>query len=262
MVNIKVVFIGFIFSLAFVSCVNTKNFRYFQDLSDTTKVHTLSVHPYVPVKIQVNDQVQVIISSLSPDASQFFNLMTSVRVSGAEGTSTQTSFQNVYAVAANGTVTLPVLGDLQAEGLTLDELKEKLLLLLQDYLKDVIVSVRIVNFKVTLIGQVGKPQVLLVDGDRINVLQALGMAGDMSGYGNRINVKVMRTVKDSLKVGFLDFTKSKIVESQFFHLQQNDIVYVEPIKSASLKSESFAFWIPIVLSIVSTIFLITWRLSR
>jgi len=248
--------------LMMASCTNTKHFRYFQDLSDTTQMHTLSLHPSMPVKVQVNDQVQVIISSVSPEASQFFNLMTSVKVSGAEGTTSQTSFQNVYSVEANGKVTLPVLGDKMVEGLTTEEFRNQLLLELKEYLKDPIVSVRIVNFKVTIIGQVGRPQVLNVDGDRINVLQALGMAGDMSVYGNRTNVKVMRTVKDSMKVGFLDFTQSKMVESPFFHLQQNDLVYVEPIKSTSLKSETFVFWVPIILSLVTTIALLFWRFSR
>lgn len=242
----------FLLSIFFCSCVNTKQFRYFQDISDTSAIQSLYIPTGSPLKIQVNDQLQVIISSESPDASKPFII----------ATSSNPLLQNVYAVGLNGKVTMPVLGDIQAAGLTTDEFKNLLITGLTDYLKSPIISVRIVNFKVTVIGEFNRPQVLLVDGERLNVLQALGMAGDMSLYGNRKNVKVMRTVKDSIKVGYLDFTSTKIVESPYFQLQQNDVVYIEPLKSKSLKGESFAFWIPIILSIVSTVFLITWRLSR
>ncbi len=251
-----------LYCFSLFSCTNGKQMAYFQDLGDTTKMHTVNTYPYEPVKLQPNDQVQIIISSASPEATQFFNLMTSVKVSGVEGISSQSSFQNVYPVDMNGFITMPVLGDLNAVGLTTEELKNKLMGLLKDYLKEPIVSVRLMNFKVTIIGEVTRPQVIPVDGEKINVLQALGLAGDMSIYGNRVNVKVMRNINDSMQVGFLNFNTSKSFQSPFFQLRQNDVVYVEPYKTKSLRSESFSFWVPIILSVVTTITLIAWRLGN
>jgi len=249
-------------SFYLVSCTNGKQMAYFQDLADTTKIHSISTYPYTPVELQPNDQVQIIISSASPEASQFFNLMSSVKVSGVEGISTQTSFQNVYGVDMKGIISMPVLGDLNAIGVTTEQLKDRLVTQLKDYLKDPIVSVRLVNFKVTIIGEVNRPQVIPVDGEKINVLQALGLAGDMSIYGNRVNVKVMRNLNDSMKVGFLNFNSTKAFQSPFFQLHQNDVVYVEPYKTKSLRSESFSFWVPIILSVVTTVTLIAWRLGN
>jgi polysaccharide export outer membrane protein len=241
------------------SCINSKKLAYFQDLSDTSKIYNIGLYPSQPIRFASNDQLQIIISSQSPEASQFFNLMTSVSTAGVAGVGAERSFQNLYIIDANGFITLPVLGDIQCIGLSGDELKKEMKIRLKDYLVDPIITVRLTNFRVTVMGEVAKPVVVPVEGERINVLQALGAAGDMSIYSNRFNVKVMRTTNDTMQVAHLDFNKSTFIQSPFFQLKQNDVVYVEPSKTKGLRSEGFAFWLPLVLSTITALSLLLLR---
>jgi polysaccharide biosynthesis/export protein len=251
----------YLLSLMFTSCINSKQLSYFQDLSDTSKIYKIGLYPPQPFKFSTNDQLQIIISSQSPEASQFFNLMTSVNTAGVAGVGMERSFQNLYIVDANGIITLPVLGEIKCAGQTNDELKNELRLRLKDYLVDPIITVRITNFQVTVIGEVTRPVVVPVVGERINVLQALGAAGDMSIYSKRFNVKVMRNINDTMQVANLDFNKSSVMQSPFFQLMQNDVVYVEPHLSKGLRGESFAFWVPIILSSITAIGLFILRIN-
>lgn len=248
-------------SSVMTSCINSKKLAYFQDLSDTSKIYNIGLYPAKPISFVPNDQLQIIISSQSPEASQFFNLMTSVSTAGVAGLGTERSFQNIYTVSPNGTITLPVLGEINCNGLTSDELKGVLKLKLKDYLLDPIIGIRLTNFKVTVIGEVARPVVVPVEGERINVLQALGAAGDMSIYSNRYNVKVMRNLNDTMQVASLDFNKSTFMKSPYFQLRQNDVIYVEPSKSKGLRSEGFAFWLPLVLSAITAISLFISRVN-
>lgn len=243
------------------SCINSKKLAYFQDLSDTSKVYNVGLYPSKPITFMPNDQLQIIISSQSPEASQFFNLMTSVSTAGVAGLSTERSYQNIYTVSGDGNITMPVLGEIPCKGLSSDELKAVLKLKLKDYLLDPIIGIRLTNFKVTVIGEVTRPVVVPVEGEKINVLQALGAAGDMSIYSNRYNVKVMRNIDDTMQVASLDFNKSSFMKSPYFQLRQNDVIYVEPSKSKGLRSEGFAFWIPIVLSAITAISLFMSRVN-
>jgi polysaccharide biosynthesis/export protein len=245
--------------LSLTSCINSKKLAYFQDISDTSKIYNIGLYPSQPIRFAPNDQLQIIISSQSPEASQFFNLMTSVNVAGVAGIGSEKSFQNLYIVDASGAITLPVLGEIKCVGLTGDELKKEVKDRLKDYLVDPIITVRLTNFKVTVMGEVTRPVVVPVEGEKINVLQALGAAGDMSIYSNRFNVKVMRTINDTMQVAHLDFNKSTFLQSPYFQLRQNDVVYVEPSKSKGLRSEGFAFWLPLVLSAITAISLFISR---
>ncbi len=246
-------------SLLFLtSCKNTKQLAYFQDLSDTSRVHYVDLYPYEPLRLQPDDQVQITISSTAPEAAQFFNLMTAtptVPGSGVPGgvNMPSQSFQNIYAVNQQGFITLPVLGDKQVAGLTTDQLQKFLEGMLKDYLKDAVVSVRLTNFKVTVIGDVNRPVVVPVQGESINVLEALGAAGDMTVYANRFNVKVVRKTGGKMEVAHLNFNTSQSIQSPYFQLRQNDVVYVEPNKNKGMLGESWQFWVPVVTSVITLI---------
>ncbi len=242
------------------SCYNSKQLGYFQDLADTSKIHGVQMYPYEPLRLQPDDQIQINISSVSPEASQFFNLLVPTPTSSV-GTGSQ-SFQNIYSVNQEGLISMPVIGDIAVIGLTTEALRIKLKDMLQNYLKDAVVTVRFSNFRVTVIGEVGHPLVVPVQGERINVLEALGAAGDMTVYGKRFNVKVVRRSGDKLDVAHLDFNNSTAIRSPFFQLRQNDIIYVEPNKSKGLMSESWAVITPIVTSILSLIVISLTYLTR
>ncbi len=198
----------------------------------------------------VDDQVQISISSTSPEAAQFFNLTpATVGTTGTMGIATPSAtIMSVYSVSAHGNITLPVLGDMQVLGLTSEELKQKVYTALTPYLKDAVVSVKIVNFKVTVIGEVTRPVVVPVNGERLNVLEAIGAAGDMTPYSYRFNVKVLRKTADGTEVGHLNFNTSNMLLSPFYQLRQNDVVYVEPNKN-----KAFSETVPTIQRLVAIV---------
>lgn len=250
-----------------VSCSNSKQLPYFQDLSNTANVQKVPLAPFDPIRLQANDQLQITISSTSPEASQFFNLMTVSPSSAAvAGTTTASApsqnFANVYAIATNGNVTLPVLGEVVAAGLTTEGLRLKIDGLLTDYLKDAVVSVRLINFKVTVIGDVMRPVVVPVQGEGINVLEALGAAGDMTVFGKRSNVKVMRKVGAEMEVVHLNLNSSKAIQSPYFQLRQNDVVYVEPNKNKGILGEGWVLWVPVITSILSLVLVAVTTIAK
>jgi polysaccharide export outer membrane protein len=244
------------------SCQSTKQLGYFQDLNDTSNIHSVQMYPNEPLKLQPDDQVQINISSISPEASQFFNSLSLTPTSGISVNGTGQSFQNVYTINQQGAISLPVLGDLVVGGMTTDQLKFKITELLKDYLKDAVVSVRFNNFKVTVIGDVTRPIVIPVQGERINVLEALGAAGDMTVYGKRYNVKIVRQNNDKLDIAHLNMNSSLAMKSPYFQLRQNDVIYVEPTKSKGLLSEAGIVLIPAITSILTLITVIVTNLIR
>ncbi len=262
---IKFSWIGLILSLFLLtSCATSKQLPYFQDLSPDKAVTNLPTVPYESLRLQPNDELQITISSNSPEASQFFNL-TSVspggNTNGGLGVAQQSqSLINVYRVASSGVITMPVLGEIQAAGLTTEMLKAVIGTLLKDYLKEAVVTVNLTNFKVTVIGEVGRPIVVPVNGQTINVLEAVGAAGDMTVYGLRRSVRVIRKLPNgNTEVAVLDFNNSSVLKSPYFQLHQNDIVYIEPSKNKGLQGTRTSLLVPIITSLVSITAIIITR---
>lgn len=242
------------------SCTTSRQLPYFKDLPDNVPVSKINTTRYEPLKLQTNDEVQVTISSSSPEASQFFNLMAVSPAPSASDIAANNQAQgyiNLYRVSSDGAITLPVLGNIQAAGLSTEELKSSISEKLKDYLKDAIVTVRLTNFKVTVIGEVGNPIVIPVNGQTINVVEAVGAAGDMTVYGIRNNVRVIRKLPDgSTEVALLDFNKSDVLRSPWFQLRQNDIVYVQPNKSKGVLGTRTNVWVPIITAFFYTVAII------
>ncbi|CAN5502289.1 polysaccharide biosynthesis/export family protein [soil metagenome] len=231
-------------SVTLFSCKTSRQLAYFQDLTDTAKVQLVEQYPFQPLKVQVDDQLQILVTSSSPEASQFFNIS-----SGAVNAAA--AALNAYPVTVNGNITLPIIGEMQVLGLTTLEVKQKVFQALTPYLKDAVVSVRIINFKITVIGEVSGPVVVPVDRERINVLEAIGAAGDMTVYSKRYNVKVLRKGVNGMEVAHLNFNYSKIMQSPYFQLQQNDVVYVEPETTKGISAERATILLPIIASVTS-----------
>ncbi|MCG2618071.1 polysaccharide biosynthesis/export family protein [Terrimonas sp. NA20] len=246
------------------SCRTSKQLPYFQDLSDTATVQTIATAKAPPLSLQADDQVQVSISSPSAEATSFFNLITA-NPSPSTGTlsnssSVNQSFINVYVVSTEGRITMPILGDIQAAGLTLEQLRQKVVVALKPYLTNAIVSTRLINFKVTVIGEVSKPFTVPVNGEKINVIEAIGASGDMTVFGSRKKVKVIRKLPDgNTEVAKLDFNSSSVFQSPYFNLRQNDIVYVQPNKNKGFLADNTTFWASMILSVASILTIILTR---
>lgn len=142
---------------------------------------------------------------------------------------------NGYLVSEKGTIQFPVLGELCVEGLTRDSLERKIehLLMSGNYIYDPVVTVNLMNLRVSVIGEVSSPKELHVEGDRLTIFEALAMCGDMTIYGQRDKVVVLREENGKAKPIQIDMTKKSMFDSEAYYLQSNDIVYVEPNRRKS-----------------------------
>lgn len=133
-----------------------------------------------------------------------------------------------YMVDNEGFIVFPVLGKLLVKGMTMVQLREELESRLKEYLSDPIVSIRQLNFNITVLGEVKRPGQYTSTTDKVTLLQALGMAGDMTDYGDRTKVKLVRHENGIDQTYFIDFTDKNLTASPYYYLQQNDVLYVEP----------------------------------
>lgn len=234
----------------FTSCSSQRNLSYFADLPDNTDFKSAILKTHQP-KIQEGDILSIVVSSLDPASNAMFNtgaLQSSFAVANNEGGSHFS--KEGYLVGHDGTINYPIIGKIQLKGLTLTEAHELMEGELIKYIKDPIVNVRYLNFKVTVIGEVQRPLTFTVANDRINILEALGMAGDMTVYGKRKNVLVIREEDEERNMVRLDFTRKETFNSPYFYLKQNDIVYVEP---SHLKDPSGERTLRIISTVVTVV---------
>ena len=231
---------------AFYSCAAPKNVAYFQDLTDTAKVYSQLINSSYEIKIQPDDILEIVINSINTDAAAPFNMGNTTpaaipgpqvtqgtTVSKPSGTSNSSQNGGGYLVDKDGNIDFPVLGTIKAGGLTIPQLKELLKAKLDKYLQDPIINTRLLNYKITVLGEVGRPSTYSIPSERITVVDAIGMAGDLTIYGKRENVLLVREEDGKRNFIRLNLNSSNIFQSPYYYLKQNDIVYVEPNKSKS-----------------------------
>jgi polysaccharide biosynthesis/export protein len=228
------------------SCVNQQKAVYFsgqRDGSFTT--------PSAPrLVIQSNDLLSISVSSLNPEASAMFNPS---NTAGTTETTTTTTTANGYLVDGDGNIQFPFLGSIKAAGLTKDELKNRLTKDLVDkkLLVDPIIVVRFLNYKVTVLGEVAHPTVITVPSEKITLLEALGLAGDLTIYAQRDNVLVIREEEGKKVTHRLNLNSTELFNSPYYYLKSNDVVYVEPNKAKVATTSRWQTWVPILLSALS-----------
>ena len=216
------------------ACSTPKNITYFQDLNNPDKQSiTQQNNQFVP-RICVGDLLTITVSALDPAAVAPFNLpvvsypkQTEQMFNGTKEIGTSQAMQT-YTVDSEGNINFPVVGKLKLADKTKQEAVDLLENKISELVKDPIVNIQIINFKVTVLGEVLKPGTYPVNSDRVTVLDALGLASDLTIHGSRTNVKVIRDNNGKQEVVTFDLTKSDFFSSPYFYLQQNDIVYVEP----------------------------------
>lgn len=137
---------------------------------------------------------------------------------------------NGYLVSAEGLIDFPILGPLYVKGLSIEEAKMSILKELDEYLVDPVVNIRYINFKVTVSGEVNLPQSFTIYDQRITLPEAITMAGDFTSYANRRSILIVRETNDKRKFARVNMASSKFFDSEFYYLQQNDLIYVEPLE--------------------------------
>lgn len=238
--------------LLVTSCASRKDVVYFQN---SNNFETLVDKNTFSPKFKVDDLVGIHISTLNPEASVPFNLF---RGSQEDGMRPE---QVDYLVDQDGEIDFPVIGKIKIAGLSPEEVRVLLRERLSDYLKDPIINIRLKNFTVTVLGDVNNPGTYRVEGERITILEAIGLAGDLTIKGRRDNVMVIRDFDGTKVYTKIDLTDKEVLSSPVYYLTQNDVVYVEPNKSAVTASSldnRAGLYISIASTIItSTIILIT-----
>ncbi len=241
-------------ALLLVSCKTKEKLAYFEDLSTATE-GVMGSSTY-EIRIVPQDELFITVTSLSPQATAHFNLplanpATQEKVSDKVTTQPQ---QQTYIVDADGNILFPQLGVLHVAGMTTSEINKMLTEKISEQVTDPIVRTELINFKVNVIGEVKEPRQVLVRSQRFSVLDALASAGDLTEFGKRSNVLVIREIDGEKHYARLNLGDSHVTSSPYFYLKQNDVVYVEPNKirqDNSSYNQNNAFKLSVVSTIVS-----------
>lgn len=223
--------------LALCSCGPDKRlYSYFKDVSDSTQDLVITDTGFKALTIKADDLIQVNVSSPNPEANAFF-VTPGASINSMSNPSGSTPTPNTYLVDKEGGIDMPLIGRVQVEGITTVQAKNLLKNKLATYLKDAIVTVRLQNFKITVLGEVEKPANYIITNERVSILDALGMAGDLTIYGKRGNVLLIREKQGKKIMSRFNLNNSSIFQSSNYYLQQNDIVYVEPNNAKIINSD-------------------------
>lgn len=213
-------------SFLFFSCASKKDIVYYQNIDEINDSQNAVSYE---VKIQPDDLLMIIVTAEDPEIALPFNLMSvtmpnTANLQAATGQQTNQS----YLVDRSGNIEFPILGKLQVGGLTRTELLQLLKDKIGVYIKNPIINLRIMNFKVSLQGEVNVPGTYTVSSERITLIEALSMGKDLTIYGKRDNILVIREVNGVKSYTRVDITKADFINSPYYYLTQNDVVYVQP----------------------------------
>jgi polysaccharide biosynthesis/export protein len=258
--KVKAIVLIILFSIYSSACTNTKQSTYFGGVG--TSEFTSKVENLEPI-LQPNDLLNITVSSLNPTASELFNVSSSegIRASSATNTIAQSPG---FLIDQEGYINFPFLGKIKAAGLTKKEFQEGIQREIgqRKLLMDPIVDVRYLNYKVSVLGEVARPSVFTVPNEKLTLLEALGLAGDLTIFASRHNVLLIREEHGVKKLIRIDLTTDELLTSPYYYLKSNDIVYVEPNKAKISAASSTRQWLPIVLSSLTFVVVSIDRLTR
>ncbi len=222
LIRSKLLIATIIIGMLFTSCASKQDIVYFQNAKSFETVVDTDTFT---AKLKVGDVVSIYVSTLDPTVTQPYNL---VRSAGAQGELID------YLIDVEGNIDYPVLGKIKLLGLTVEQAKALFKKKFDEgqLLKDPVIIFRVLNFRVTIAGEVNRPGVYPVSGERVSILEALGMAGDLTIKGKRTNILVVRDFNGTKTYTRIDLTNKEVFNSPVYYLTQNDYVYVEPNNSA------------------------------
>ncbi len=214
-----------VLSFMIFSCASDKNIYYLQGNLQKSEIPTT----YDPV-LQPADELMIVISAENPEVAAPYNLNSVLFQTNSNVVSGQERILT-YLIAKDGTIDMPILGNIKLEGLTRKQAIERIKNHLVNHIREPIVNLRLINFKVSILGEVNKPGTMIVQNDRATILEALSFAGDLTIYGKRSDIKVIREVDGVKTINTIDLSSSNLINSPYYFLVQNDVIYVEPNKT-------------------------------
>lgn len=252
--TMKTSIVPFLMLVLLISSCAKRNLTYFSDIEPNSNYST-PINAVSDVKIKPHDRLKITVNSSSNESNLLFNRG---RVTeNVEGVNTldnrqESTDQNIYLVNQEGMIDFPILGQIKLGGLTLQEGVEELKFLLKSQVKEPSVNMMITNFKVTVIGEVNKPSSFIIGSDRINIFDALGLAGDLTLYGKRENVLLMRDENGVRNAYRVNLNSKEVLNSPYYYLEQNDVIYVETDSQKELDAKNNSTLIT-VLSVASSV---------
>lgn len=261
---IKNLFFGILIIFFISSCASNKDLVYFKDVNRSV-VTVESAEAYNPVTIQPLDVLSINISSANADASAVYNrgVVSNNPVTTASGMTDQVGTAFGYLVDQSGQIQVPNLGSVKAAGLTIPEFKQVLTTLLAKYLKEPYVTVSISNFKITVLGDVGRPGILRVQNEKISFTDAISLAGDLTPSAIRNNILIIREQNGKRQYIPIDLTSKNVFNSPYYYLRNNDIIYVTPGKyKSTLALDNFNRNFGIISAFLSIAITVTYLLIR
>ena len=237
------------------SCEMNRQLAYFSSNRDTTLV--VNQKDFEPI-IQTGDILFIAVTSLDPASSAVFNFSISGTSNGPGMGMTQLPQNTTLGILVNtdGSIDMPKIGKVMVQGKTKQQVREFLTTALMPYLKEPVVTVRFMNYRVTVLGEVNRPGTIPILNERVSILEALGLAGDLSMYGNRNNILLIHErngVKETKRLTLQDYS---IFSSPYYYLQSNDIIYVEPNKAKAYISSPAAVLLPAFTTSISLLVLV------
>lgn len=214
------------------SCVKYPQLLYFRNQSEFVPLQNHDITNQIRIKIQPDDVLSITVKALDQEAAEPFNLFGAGQQAMGQLAQNNPSLAG-YLVDPEGKIDLPVIGSIAMAGKTIEEAKNLIIEKLKPYLIDPVIIIRFINFRYTVLGEVGASKTINVPGERITILEAIGQAGDLTPYSNREKIMVIREQNGKREFGYVDIQSPDIFQSPYFYLQQNDIVYVEPIPAVT-----------------------------
>ncbi|QHV94074.1 polysaccharide biosynthesis/export family protein [Spirosoma endbachense] len=262
--RLRVALVSFVLGgTCLTSCVSTKHLSYFQQEPGKADALTVAAR-YVPT-IQPGDVLSIQVNSLNPEASSFFNPYAAFAIAD-RGPQTNTIASttplpsiNGYIVDNEGKIEVPMLGKVDVKGKTVTEIKDQLRQSLKEYLKEPTVNVRNQNFRISVMGEVARPSLYTIPNEQITLLEALSLSGDVTIYGRRDNVLLIREENGQRTFTRIDLTRRDLFTSPYYYLHPNDVVYVEPGRARAATADRTNQLLPIVLSGLSFVAIIFSR---
>ena len=234
-------------SIVLSSCISQNKVKLIQEKTAKTPMTDFTNSKVTTYRLQTGDHLYIEVYSVDPKTSKFF----------------QTDFPDLmnptylylksYSVDEFGFINFSFIDKMYVKGLTVAEVKDLMQKAMNDYFKESTVVVKLVNFEISVIGEVNNPGSFTIYRDQVNLFQALGHAGGMKDFGNPKKVKLMRQTPTGSNLVELDLSDNKILESQYFYLQPNDVLYVEPLNAKSVAYTRFPYELLLVLLSTATL---------
>lgn len=226
--------------LIFSSCIPQKKIIYMQPPhEDSANREQFESAAYQEYHLGVGDNLYINVRSLDQKSNDFFNQNGNDNRSSSYNDAS--IYLNSYTVSPEGEIFFPFVGPIKVVNLTVDETKEIIEEVMNKYLKETTIVVKLVNYNITFVGEVRRPGQYKIYQDKISIFEAISMAGDITDYGKRKEVKLLRTTDEGTALHILDLTSEDILESPYYYLKPNDIIYIEPLKGKQFAFSTFPY---------------------